>query len=412
MKVTYIPRNRTLQKRRVAAYCRVSTGRPEQEESFETQVRYYTEQIKEREEWEFAGVFADEGMTGTSAEIRPEFQRMIEQSAAGKLDLVLVKSISRFSRNVVDCQRYAQKLRGYGTEVFFEKERISTFDTSSDMIFALMGAIAQDESRSISENVKWGYRQRYARGEYKLGRNRILGYDVDEKGRLIANQDAWIIRRIFGLFTEGMSCQQISDSIAAMGGHRLYSDKPLAPANISYILRNETYAGDKLLQKQAPRNFLTKKPDPNIPYQSYYLQNDHEAIIDRDTWNKTQEILRRRRTDADAGIHRKAGQHVLYGILFCGECGNPYIRRTRRKAGQDGRRDSVCKIWCCRERFRGNGCRNVMVKEEEILRILTGKLEGTEGNEEYADEERIREYVKRADICGNGEVRVVRRRLG
>lgn len=175
MKIRHIPSIHQRRKKRVAAYCRVSTDMKSQEESFETQVSYYQSYIERNDEWVLVGIYADGGVSATGAAKRPEFMRMIADAMEGKIDLILVKSISRFSRNVVDCQVYVQQLRSKGVEVRFEKERLSSLDASSEMIFSMMAAIAQDESRSISQNIRWGYEKRFAqRRAFKSGRSACL----------------------------------------------------------------------------------------------------------------------------------------------------------------------------------------------------------------------------------------------
>ncbi|MBO5199356.1 MAG: recombinase family protein [Lachnospiraceae bacterium] len=293
MKVRIIPRTRDLRKKRVAAYCRVSTIKQDQENSLETQRSYYTAYIRSHPDWEFAGIYHDE-KSATGVKKRPGFQRMVQDAAEGRIDMILVKSISRFSRNIVDCQNYARYLRGNGVEVRFEKENLSTADPSADMMFALLGSVAQSESQANSERTRWGISRRMERGEYNIGNNRILGYDT-VNGKLVPNQDAWIIRLIFDRFLAGDTYQQIADLVYRHGGHRLRSDRPLGTSNIQSILRNETYAGDRHLQKQPPVHYITKRPNPTAEYKSYYLKDNHKAIIDRETWEKVQGVLDGRR---------------------------------------------------------------------------------------------------------------------
>lgn len=188
MKITKIPRKRDQHKKRVAAYCRVSTLLEKQEESFEAQVSYYSIYIETHSEWEFAGIYSDE-KSGTKAENRQGFQKLIQDALDGKVDYILVKSISRFSRNIVDCQKYVNLLKANGVYVRFEKEGLDTANASSSMVFSFLSVIAQNEAKTISDNVKWGYRQRFQRGEYNLGNNRIFGYDTIG-GKLVPNKDA------------------------------------------------------------------------------------------------------------------------------------------------------------------------------------------------------------------------------
>ena len=233
MKIRKIPGRSRAAVRRVAAYCRVSTARGDQEGSYALQKETYERMIRAHPAWICAGIYADGGRSGLRAECRPEFQRLMTDARAGRIDLILVKSISRFSRNLVDCQGYVQELRSLGVDVFFEKERIHSMDVSASLIFSLLAALAQDESRSISENVRWGYMQRYAQGKHRLGNNRLLGYDMDAEGKLRPNQDAWIVQMAFEKFCEGgMGYKQIAEQISAMGGRRMRSDTPLTSQTV------------------------------------------------------------------------------------------------------------------------------------------------------------------------------------
>ena len=219
--------------------------------------------------------------------------RMMADCKEGRIDRVLCKSVSRFSRNAAECQRYTQRLLAQNIVVEFERERIRTDDPASSLLFSLMCAIAQDESRSISENVRQSHQARVKRGEYDLGSNRILGYDTVDK-KLVPNGDAWVVKRIYALFLEGRSYREIGRILQEAGVVSMRSRTTIAPSTIHGILRNETYVGDKLLQKQPPRDFLTKRPHNGADYESRYLENDHTPIIDRNTWNAVQELLNRR----------------------------------------------------------------------------------------------------------------------
>lgn len=360
----------SIAKKRVAAYCRVSTLREDQVESFETQRRYYTDLIESHPEWEMVKIYADRH-SATKAENRPGFQEMAADAQARKLDIILCKSISRFSRNVVDCQRYTKWFQTLGVTVIFEEQDIRTDDPTSDFVLSMMAAVAQDESHSISVNVQLAYENRFARGEYNLGNNRILGYDSKD-GVLIPNQDAWVVKEIFKRFLEGQTYREISDVIVAMGAKSQTGKDHFSVETIRYMLSNETYVGDKLLQKQPPRDYITKKPDPNREYKPNYLTDDHEAIIDRETWNSVQEILKQREADNKAGIYRRSkGHHPLYGKVFCGECGAPFVRRTYK--GRSGH----YKAWNCKERQKGkkgNGCMNRIIKEDALVQAVSEKL--------------------------------------
>ena len=361
MQITRIPAQRENRKTRIAVYCRVSTKLEEQEESLETQRAAYTDLISLRSDWELVGVYAD-SLSGLSAEKRPEFMRMIDEAMAGNIDRILCKSVSRFSRNVAECKKYADLLRTRNVTVEFEKENLRTDDPTSSFIFSLMAAIAENESRSISENIRWGYQERFKRGEFNLGNNSILGYDTVNK-KLVPNKDADIIRLIYTLFLQGINVEEIIRKLTDVGV-KTRNGTPLSRTGILYILGNETYVGDKKLHKQPPRNFITKKPDPTIPFESKYLENDHEAIVSRSVWDAVQKKLKQNKELTEVVGHRGGQPHFLYGKVFCGECGAPMTRRTVNGPG-GGR----IKIWVCREKRKGSGCKGRNVKEEELLKF-------------------------------------------
>ena len=409
MKIRHIPSIHQRRKKRVAAYCRVSTDMKIQEESFETQVSYYRSYIERNDEWVLAGIYADGGVSATGAAKRPEFMRMIADAMEGKIDLILVKSISRFSRNVVDCQVYVQQLRSKGVEVRFEKERLSSLDASSEMIFSMMAAIAQDESRSISQNIRWGYEKRFAQGIHHMGSNQVLGYD-EVDGVLTPNGDAWIVKMAFELFNQGTPYQRIAEAITAAGGKRLRGATPFDGGTIRYMIQNEIYVGDRRMQKQPPQNYLTKEPDPNARYQSYYWRDTHEGIIDRKTWEKAQEVVEARRKGLQMGVDRKGKEtHFVYGKVFCASCGAPYKRRTLPHKRVEG--ETVYhKVWNCRERQKGpkgNGCRNNFIREEELLRKVSDQLGWEWKGADDFDAEQFNALVQ-AVYVENGEVSVRR----
>ena len=404
MKITRIPRKRDLHKKRVAAYCRVSTLLENQEDSFETQVSYYTAFIESNEEWEFAGIYSDE-KSGTKADNRPGFQQMVLDALEGRVDYILVKSVSRFSRNIVDCQKYVKLLHGNGVEVRFEKENLDTSDPSCSMMFSFLSTISQDESHSISENVKWAYRERFKRGEYNLGNNRIFGYD-SEDGKLVPNEYADAVRTIYKLFLDGKTFTEIADAMRqadVCGRH----GAPLTVPGIIYILENEVYVGDKLLQKRAPKNFLTKQPEKGVEFESNYLTEDHEAIIDRDTWLWAQGLMRTRREELDSGKMKYHGgrTHFLYGKVFCSGCGSPMTRRTLRCSSKG---TANYKAWECKEHHlgrKGNGCRMRTIREDELLAAISDQM-GYPEDREFPVEWFLKE-VARVEI-GMEAVTVIR----
>lgn len=375
MKIRKIERKKAQQKIKVAAYCRVSTDKAEQEESFETQVRTYERMIHANPKWEYAGIYADE-KSGTS-DRREGFQRMVADAEAGTIQYILVKSISRFSRNVVDCREYIERLQRCGVTVYFERENLESTAPGTSMMLSLMAAIAQDESRSNSENHRWAIRRRYERGEYKLGNNQILGYDADENGRPVPNEDAWIVQMIFRLYAEGKSISQVEEMVNEAGGHCLRSGKPLSSAQIRYILKNEVYVGDRLLQKQHPKNYLTKRPDKSVKKESRYLKDCHTGLIDRAMWEKAQARIDRRGTEKEKGLRRKCSNaHYLSGLIYCADCGTAFSRRTLQEPGSK----SLYKVWKCKGRTKMDNskarlrCTSPIVRETDILNALAEYL--------------------------------------
>jgi len=387
---------------RAAAYCRVSTGKDAQQESFETQKNYYTELIASEPSWKLVNIYADEGCSGTGTGHRPQFMQMMEDAKTGKIDIVLVKSISRFARNAADCQKYTRKLKTYGVEVRFERDGISNMDPSADFIFSMLAVVAQEESRSISENVRWRYEKNFEKGVYHMGNNRLLGYDMGEDGRLIPNGDAWIIRKMFEGYAAGMNLKEICDELDAAGAKRLRSDKPFTPVTVSRVLRNESYVGDLRMQEQAPTDYLTKKPVENTEYTTYLVKDEHEGIVSRELWNAVQERIRTAERDREAGLCRNTTKtHYLYGIVYCEECGAPMLRRSYTSKNK-----TKYKAWNCRGRQKlKNGCRNPAVREETIMaKILLALHErglATDGE----DETFITENVRRVDVSAK-EMRI------
>jgi site-specific DNA recombinase len=371
MEIHYRKSVREERKKRVAAYCRVSTSRADQEESFEIQKKYYEEFIQSNPDWEYAGIYYDKGITGTNAKKRPGFQKMIKDALDGKVDLILVKSISRFSRNIIDCLQYAEMMHSHGVEICFEKEGISTKDPSAFLMFGIMATIAQSESESISQNEKWAYKKRFEKGQYSLGNGHIIGYSTRHDGTIYINDDAWIVRKIFQMFLAGNSYSAIAAAVNAAGGHSV-TGRPMTVGTVRGILKNETFVGDKLLQKRPPKNFLTHKPDPSVDYDSFYITDGHPAIIDRDTWNRTRKKLTDRKEEQKNGIYSMPGRSsFLYGKVYCGNCGALYKRRS------SGNREHKHMMWVCMERRKGkkgNGCKNRTVDETELLQAISDDL--------------------------------------
>ena len=387
------PRTRT---RRVGAYCRVSTLLESQQLSLETQMEGFKQKIARTPGWKLVDIYADEGITGTSTKKRKEFRRMIQDAQDGKIDTIITKSISRFARNTLDCLKYVDDLKQIGVNVFFEKENIRTDDPTSNFQLALLGAISQDESNSIGLNRRWAYQQRFANGDYNIGSNRILGYDgVD--GKLVPNQDAWIIREIFERYVAGESYSGICRALAEKGAKTLRGGKFTVEA-VRYILSNETYVGDKHLMKQPPTDYLTHQPMKRSDYKDYYLTDDHEGIVSRELWDRAQAIKKGFKDNLKNGVMGAGEHHFLYGKVFCGECGAPFVRRTLKTKG-----GVYYKAWNCRERQKGqkgNGCRCRLISEESLIDEIVNAL-----GWETMDEGRFNREVSRV-LVSDDDVQV------
>ena len=356
-----------VKKLRVAAYCRVSTETEEQNSSYEVQVAHYTEFIKKNAEWEFAGIFADDGISGTNTKKREEFNRMIDECMEGNIDLVITKSISRFARNTLDCLKYIRQLKDKNISVFFEKENINTMDAKGEVLLTIMASLAQQESQSLSQNVKLGLQYRYQQGKVQVNHNRFMGYTKDEEGNLIiVPEEAEIIKRIYREYLEGKSLAGIGRDLEKDGILTAAGKPRWRPETIKKILLNEKYIGDALLQKTFTVDFLTKKRVKNeghVP--QYYVENSHEAIIPKELFLQAQEELHRRNniyTGADKNKRLYSSKYALSTITFCGDCGDIYRRVYWNIRG---RKEFV---WRCVTRIEQGPetCKNRTVKEGDL----------------------------------------------
>ena len=327
---------------RVAAYCRVSTEQEEQQNSYQVQIAYYTDKINSNKEWSLAGIFADEGISGTQAKKRPEFLRMIRMCEKGKIDLVLSKSISRFARNTVDCLEYVRRLKEKGIGVIFEKENINTLTMTSEFMIALYGSFAQAESESISKNVTWGKQKAYADGKVAFQYKHLLGYKKGSDGNPeIVPEEAETVKMIFEMFLDGLSYVDICDRLNTLERKTAHGKIDWHRDCIGNILKNEKYVGDALLQKTFTVDCITKKVQKNNGERPMYLvSNHHEAIIDRDMFNRVQQELARRvskRKTSDKTITEQgkySSKYALSELLVCGNCGSPYRRAVWTSRGK------------------------------------------------------------------------------
>ncbi len=359
--------SKQVQKTRVAAYCRVSTEFEEQESSYEMQVEHYTSYIKSNPEWELVEVYADDGISATNTAKREAFNRMIEDCRKGKIDMILTKSISRFSRNTVDCLKYTRELKSLNIAVFFEKENINTLDAKGEVLMTIMAALAQQESESLSANVRLGIQFRNQQGKVQVNHNRFLGYTKDESGKLvIVPEEAMIVRRIYAEYMEGRSFLQIKRGLERDGILNGAGNAKWYETNIKQILTNEKYIGDALLQKTYTVNTLEKKRVANTGYApQYYVEGSHEGIIDKDVFLRVQaEISRRANILQDGKKRIYSSRYALSSIVFCGHCGDIYRRIKWNNRG--------CKstVWRCVSRVlkksSGIDCPARTIHEEDL----------------------------------------------
>lgn len=344
-------------KLKVAAYARVSTEKEEQEDSFERQVERYTQMIHVNPDWEFAGIYADPGISGTRAEKRPDFLRMIEDCRAGKIQKVLVKSISRFARNTVDALNYIRELKDLGISVYFESENIDTLTPGGEVLLTILAAMAEQESRTISSNIKWAWQRKFQNGDIILNTGLMLGYrkvDKDKDGHdvyEIVEEEAAIVRRIYREYLAGISITRIARGLETDGIKTKLGKAQWHYSVINSILRNEKYTGNALLGKTFKPDVLSKRRQKNDGSKTpiYYVENTHPAIIDQETFDMVKmEIKRRAGTREDAvGGSKYSSKYPFSGLLICGHCGSK-LRRHVRTMGNGAKVPS----WGCAMKIR------------------------------------------------------------
>ena len=356
----------TMQKRRVAGYARVSTDSDEQFTSYEAQVDYYTQYIKRNPEWDFVKVYTDEGISGTNTKHRIGFNEMIADAMYGKIDLIVTKSVSRFARNTVDSLVTIRKLKEKGVEVFFEKENIYTFDGKGELLLTIMSSLAQEESRSISENATWGQRKRFADRKVTLPYKQFLGYRKGADGfPEVVPEEAVIVRRIYTRFMEGLSRVAIAKELTADGIPTPAGKQRWQTSTVESILKNEKYKGAALVQKCFTVDFLTKKKKVNegeVP--QYYVEHSHEPIITPEEFDKVQTEFERRKR-----ISRQySGKSIFSSRIICGDYGAFFGSKVWNSTNKYRR-----VIWQCNNKFKGeHKCETPHLDEEAIKTRFVG----------------------------------------
>ena len=345
------------QKIRVCAYARVSSNSDDQLNSFSAQVEYFTQLIQAHSDWEFIDIYADEGITGTRADKRADFQRMMRDCRAGRIDRILVKSISRFGRNSADCIEAVRELKMLGIAVAFEKEGIDTGRMTNEMYFSMYSAFSQEESTSIAKNMRKGAVMRMKNGTYRLSQA-PYGYRLDEKGGfLICPEEAKVVRKIFGDFLSGKSIREIANELAQAQVPKLKGNPVWSATGVSYILTNERYMGDELFQKRFTTDaFPFKKVKNRGEKSQFYAENTHEAIVSPNVFRLAQELLKKK--NQLHGRKKEIQTYTFSKMLECSECGSTFCRRVT-KAGT--------VVWACYRHFRDKKlCAIENVQESEV----------------------------------------------
>ena len=361
-------------KKRVAAYCRVSTDEGNQLNSYKTQIAYYKSLISANPDWEMVAIYADEGLSGTQTRNRTQFNRMIRMCRRGRIDIILCKSISRFARNTVDCLIYVRELKSRGVTVIFEKENINTMAANSEFTLSLFASFAQAESESISRNITWGIEKSFREGKIRYRLEQTMGYRLGADGKPeIIEDEAVHVREIFKMFADGFSMGQIANHMTEKGVIRRCGSANWSRKNVEMILRNEKYVGRVIQQKTFTQDCLTHKRIRNTGQKPQYVYDHvHPAIIDEETFEKVRQEFARRSLEAEqkkAAISRRKDytRYALNGLLVCPWCGANY-RRTIWKSG-----NTRYGVWRCGNRLEGGKLRcakSVSLKETELQKAL------------------------------------------
>lgn len=356
-------------KKKVCAYARVSTDSQSQGESLENQIQYYENIILNNPDYEFIGVFADRGVTGTT-DNRPEFQRMLQFCREGKIDLIITKSISRFARNTAIVLETVRELEDIGVEVRFEKENIKTMSGDGELMLTVLSSFAQEESKNVSDNLKWRVRKKFEQGELIINTARFLGYDKNEFGDLVINtEEAETVRRIFHDYLRGKGSFTIAKELNAEGistiGRARWHD-----TTILKVLRNEKYKGDAILQKYYTPDHLKKcSVRNNGEIDSYYIEDNHSPIVTREMWEQVQEEIKKRakaKGIKNTGVKKHTNKYPLTGMLYCNNCGSTLKRRT-----WNSKNSSKKIVWQCSNYIKNgkDACTGTSIDDEVISRL-------------------------------------------
>ncbi|PRR84512.1 recombinase family protein [Clostridium vincentii] len=358
-------------KKRVAAYARVSSGKEAMLHSLSAQVSYYSDLIQKHKGWEYMGVYSDEAITGTK-EIRPEFQRLLEDCRNGKIDMIITKSISRLARNTVTMLETIRELKDINVNVYFEKENIYSMSGDGELMLTILASFAQEESRSVSENCKWRIRKGFADGEL-VNLRFIYGYKI-KKGKIeIEEEDAEIVRMIFKDYIDGRGCTKIAKKLSEMGVKKLRGGK-WNSERVVEIIKNEKYTGNALLQKKYVKDHLTKTlvwNKGNLP--QYFAEGTHPPIVDSDTFQKAQEILSKNRERYSRV--KESRKYPFTSKIVCGICGKNYKHKNKK-----GRVSWDCSTY---SKYGKDSCPSKQIPEETLYMVTTEVLGISKFDEEY-----------------------------
>ena len=369
----------------------MSTDQLEQLSSHEAQVEYYTKYISNHPDYDFGGVYADEGISGTNTKKREQFNKMIRDCKSRKIDMIITKSISRFARNTLDTLNYVRELKELGVGVIFEKENINTLDSKGEVLLTILSSLAQDESRNISENSTWGIRRRFEQGKVIVNHKKFLGYDKDKNGNLIINEkQAKIVKRIYKDYLDGKGPSRIAKELEEEGVLNWNGKVKWYESTIRNMLSNEKYKGDALLQKTYTVDFLTKKRvENNGEVPQYYVEESHPAIIEKETWEAVQLEMERRRAFAEeygiSKIDYATVKNPFAGKIICGCCSGPFGRKIWNSNDERLRR----VIWRCNNKYKlkgEKGCENKHIEDKLLYQVFINSFNAMIENKDYFKE--------------------------
>lgn len=362
-------KNSSNSKKRVCAYCRVSSDSDKQLDSYDMQVKYYSELIKNNPVWDYMGIYSDEGISGTNTSKRDGFNSMISDCENGLIDTIITKSISRFARNTIDCLQNIRKLKALGVTIYFEKENINTMDEDGELMLSILSSFAQDESRNISENIRWSVQRRFQTGTYKVQTHRFLGFFSDQKGNLVPDEnEAGLIIRIFNEYAGGKSARKIAEELTNEGIKTVTGKTTWNECTIRNILSNEKYYGSVIFQKTYVIDFINHKKIFNKgEKQKYFIKNNHEAIISEELFEMVKEEKVKRaaafgNTEDIRGEYNN--RYAFSGKIICHNCGNTFKRRT-----WNSKLNSKQIVWQCNTYIKhGKDCCDMKALDDITLK--------------------------------------------